>query len=48
MVKFTVEIRVNGELERQEKLTSENIYRLLKVFNNIVGEQQIEELYEGE
>ena len=46
MQKYTVEIIVNGELERAEKLTPDNIYRLLKVLNNIVGEQQIEELYE--
>ena len=48
MNKYTVEIIVNGELERAEKLTPDNIYKLLKVFNNIVGEQEIEELYEEE
>ena len=48
MQKYTVEIIVNGELERTEKLTPDNIYRLLKVLNNIVGEQEIEEIYEEE
>ena len=48
MQKYTVEIMVNGELERAEKLTPNNICRLLRAFNNIVGEQQIEELYEEE
>lgn len=48
MNKYTVEIIVNGELERAEKLTPDNIYRLLRAFNNIIGEQEIEELYEEE
>ena len=48
MKKYTVEIIVNGELERAEKLTTGNIYRLLRAFNNIIGDQEIEELYEEE
>lgn len=48
MNKYTVEIIANGELERAEKLTPDNIYKLLRAFNNIVGEQEIEELYEEE
>lgn len=48
MQKYTVEIIVNGELQRAEKLAPDYIARLLRAFNNIVGEQEIEELYEEE
>ena len=46
MQKYTVEIIVNGELQRVEKLAPDYIARLLRAFNNIVGEQEIKELYE--
>ena len=48
MEKYTVEIIVNGKPKIKAKLYYDYVGRLLRAFNNLVGEQEIEELYEEE
>lgn len=38
-IKFTTEIYVNGELQKQNKLNVEQIDKLLKFYNTLINEK---------